>query len=45
MIYDLVTRLYEHCADHDDVAVCWLLDVRTYGLAVANALHPIKEEA
>lgn len=24
---------------HSDEAVCWLLDVRKYGIAIANELH------
>jgi hypothetical protein len=29
-----------HAKPHDEKAVCWLLDVRKYGLTLANKLHP-----
>lgn len=28
-----------HCKPDDDNYVCWLLDVRKYGIDTANAMH------
>jgi hypothetical protein len=35
-----VTELYPHTAPTEGNAVCWLLDVREYGLNMASQLHP-----
>lgn len=32
-------QLPEHCKPEDEPAVCWLLDVRKYGIDVANQMH------
>lgn len=32
--------LPEHVAPDTESAVCWIRDVRQYGLAIANAMHP-----
>lgn len=41
--HEHVTPDAEHQRPDLEPSVCWLLDVRRYGLATANALHPQDE--
>lgn len=42
---DVETRytpgLPEHTKPHDEIAVCWLFDVKKHGLETANRMHPV----
>lgn len=33
--------LPEHTKPHDEIAVCWLFDVKKHGLTTANQMHPV----
>jgi len=40
----LCTTCRTHAAPDSPSSVCWLLDVRKYGIAVAREMHPLTDD-